>query len=279
MALVDNILMGRHFPAAPGPPPSPQVTEQYMQWLVVANFIRMKHNKPETTRKKISIFDRFCSFMQHQGRSAFAATPQDVAIYLTIWSFTSGRYCSGPWRLVAPTSAQGLISHLAAEYDHFPWTAGDWDAAKGRGTPPSLLGYLHVAPGYPTFYLFPFLNFSSFARAGNPVRSLAVHEWYLGYRRHLVELGYRPQSAVPWAEQDLATVLADLDLRSASATGVLLLKLKRDAFTLTVLWETCSRGATAVCWRLKDLYLPSGTLAVPHSAAPRPLTRLHPHAP
>jgi hypothetical protein len=95
-------------------------------------------------------------------------------------------------------------------------------------------------------------------RAGNPVRSMPVQEWYGGYRRWLVEQGYRPQSAVPWAEEDLVAVLAAVDKRISITDGIEREKLLRDAFTLCVLWETCSRGATAVCWRVQDLWLPSG---------------------
>lgn len=76
----------------------------------------------------------------------------------------------------------------------------------------------------------------------------------------MVQLGYNPQSAIPWAEGDLAAVLSSLDHRASSAQDVSLLKLLPDAFTLTILWDTCSRGATAVCWRLQDLFLPSGNL-------------------
>ncbi len=95
------------------------------------------------------------------------------------------------------------------------------------------------------------------------MRSLAVHEWYGGYRRWLVQLGYSPQSAIPWAEGDLARTLAALDRRMAVAEGVPKLKLLRDAFTLTILWETCSRGATAVCWRVQDMFLPTGDAYLP----------------
>jgi hypothetical protein len=94
--------------------------------------------------------------------------------------------------------------------------------------------------------------------AGNPVRSLEVAEWAAGYTRWLAHLGYSPQSAHPWTLKDLESVLASLDHRIEGAEGVPLLKLHRDAFTMTILWETCSRGATAVSWCLEDLWLPSG---------------------
>jgi hypothetical protein len=100
---------------------------------------------------------------------------------------------------------------------------------------------------------------------GNPVRSLDVAEWATGYTRWLAHLGYTPQSAHPWSLGDLQTVLEHLDARIASATGVPLLRLHRDAFTMTILWETCSRGATAVSWCLDDLWLASGVSPVPLS--------------
>jgi hypothetical protein len=95
------------------------------------------------------------------------------------------------------------------------------------------------------------------------VRSLDVAEWATGYTRWLAHLGYNPQSAHPWSLGDLQTVLEHLDSRIASATGVPLLRLHRDAFTMTILWETCSRGATAVSWCLDDLWLASGVSPVP----------------
>jgi hypothetical protein len=95
------------------------------------------------------------------------------------------------------------------------------------------------------------------------VRSLDVAEWATGYTRWLAHLGYNPQSAHPWSLGDLQTVLEHLDSRIASATGVPLLHLHRDAFTMTILWETCSRGATAVSWCLDDLWLASGLSPVP----------------
>lgn len=94
--------------------------------------------------------------------------------------------------------------------------------------------------------------------AGNPVRSLEVAEWATGYTRWLAHLGYTSQSAHPWSLSDLQTVLEVVDQRIASAQGISLLKLLRDAFTMTILWETCSRGATAVSWCLEDIWLPTG---------------------
>jgi hypothetical protein len=102
---------------------------------------------------------------------------------------------------------------------------------------------------------------------GNPVRSLDVAEWATGYTRWLAHLGYNPQSAHPWSLDDLQRVLEHLDSRIASATGVPLLRLHRDAFTMTILWETCSRGATAVSWCLDDLWLSSGVSSFPFSLA------------
>ena len=77
---------------------------------------------------------------------------------------------------------------------------------------------------------------------GNPVRSLDVAEWATGYTRWLAHLGYNPQSAHPWSLDDLQRVLEHLDSRIASTIGVPLLRLHRDAFTMTILRETCSRG-------------------------------------
>jgi hypothetical protein len=104
--------------------------------------------------------------------------------------------------------------------------------------------------------------------AGNPVRSLDVAEWAAGYTRWLAHLGYNPQSAHPWSLSDLQQVMARLDTRINTTTGVPLLRLLRDAFTMTILWETCSRGATAVSWCLDDLWLASGMSPPTVSATP-----------
>jgi hypothetical protein len=98
---------------------------------------------------------------------------------------------------------------------------------------------------------------------GNPVRSLDVAEWATGYTRWLAHLGYSPQSAHPWSLADLQQVLERLDARISTTIGIPLLRLHRDAFTMTILWETCSRGATAVSWCLDDLWLASGAFPSP----------------
>jgi hypothetical protein len=92
-------------------------------------------------RKKLSVFDRFNNFMVNIGQSALKATPQDVKVYLTIWSVTNGTYSAGPWNLVAPSSAQALISHLATELDRFPMCGGNWDPAACKGACPAREAY------------------------------------------------------------------------------------------------------------------------------------------
>jgi hypothetical protein len=76
----------------------------------------------------------------------------------------------------------------------------------------------------------------------------------------MVQQGYGPQAAHPWSESDVVTVLVALDTQIEGADGIQRVKLMRDAFTMTILWETCSRGATAVAWRLEDIWIPSGAL-------------------
>ncbi len=88
---------------------------------------------------------------------------------------------------------------------------------------------------------------------------MEVSAWSSGYLRWLCNLGYRPQSAHPWSLDDLGCVLEVLDQRASSTDGVALLRLLRDAFTMCILWDTCTRGATAVSWCLEDVWLPSGT--------------------
>ncbi len=79
-----------------------------------------------------------------------------------------------------------------------------------------------------------------------------------GYERMLVEIGYTTQSAHPWQKEDLQAVLEHIDKQLETAQGCQLVKLQRDAFTMTILWETCSRGATAVNWKLSNITSPQG---------------------
>jgi hypothetical protein len=74
----------------------------------------------------------------------------------------------------------------------------------------------------------------------------------------MAQLGYAAQSSYPWASEDLKQVLQYLDARMEESTGIAKLKLLRDAFTLTILCETRSRGCTALIWRLQDILMPDG---------------------
>lgn len=93
---------------------------------------------------------------------------------------------------------------------------------------------------------------------GNPARSAAVREFCTGYRKWMARNGYRQQSANPWQEEDLQEVLEQLDQKIRGTEGVARVKLLRDAFAMTIMWDTCIRGATAVAWRLQDLWTPKG---------------------
>eukprot|EP00884_Botryococcus_braunii_P006635 jgi/Botrbrau1/15973/Bobra.0294s0011.1 len=229
--MADTMLLGRQIPCQPGPPLSAATADQYFQWLTRANTIQLLAIKGATMQKKLRAFDRFCEFMRDTGRHALQATPQDIKVHMTLWATSSGRYKHQGLDLVAPISMRCLLSFLATEFDRYATTHGNWDPLHGRG---------------------------------NPVRSLDVAEWATGYTRWLAHLGYNPQSAHPWSLDDLRHVLERLDARIASTTGVPLLRLHRDAFTMTILWETCSRGATAVSWCLDDLWLASGVPAAPY---------------
>eukprot|EP00884_Botryococcus_braunii_P012482 jgi/Botrbrau1/21234/Bobra.39_2s0033.1 len=231
LGMADTMLLGRQIPCQPGPPLSAATADQYFQWLTRANTIQLLAIKGATMQKKLSAFDRFCEFMRDTGRHALQATPQDIKVHMTLWATSSGRYKHQGLDLVAPISMRCLLSFLATEFDRYATTHGNWDPLHGRG---------------------------------NPVRSLDVAEWATGYTRWLAHLGYNPQSAHPWSLDDLRHVLERLDARIASTTGVPLLRLHRDAFTMTILWETCSRGATAVSWCLDDLWLASGVPAAPY---------------
>lgn len=54
----------------------------------------------------------------------------------------------------------------------------------------------------------------------------------------LVDLGYRTQSARPWTKEDLQTVLEHNGKQLHLATGWPHVKLLRDAFGITILWDT-----------------------------------------
>eukprot|EP00884_Botryococcus_braunii_P004912 jgi/Botrbrau1/14421/Bobra.0014s0068.1 len=228
--MADTLLLGRQIPCHSGPPLSATAADQYFQWLARANSIQLLAVKGATMQKKISAFDKFCEFMSDTGRHALQGTPQDIKVYMTLWATTCGRYKHQGLDLAAPVSMRCLLSFLATEFDRYATTHGNWDPLRGQG---------------------------------NPVRSLDVAEWATGYTRWLAHLGYNPQSAHPWCLSDLQQVMARLDTRINTTTGVPLLRLHRDAFTMTILWETCSRGATAVSWCLDDLWLASGTPAGP----------------
>lgn len=114
-------------------PLNDSAADGYLQWLVMANFIQMKNNNPETIRKKLNAFDHFCAFAASLGKSPFQCTPQDVKVYLTYWALNSGQFLAGSWRLVCPQSAQGKISYLATELDRFPLTPSPWDATACTG--------------------------------------------------------------------------------------------------------------------------------------------------
>ncbi len=76
----------------------------------------------------------------------------------------------------------------------------------------------------------------------------------------MVEIGYATQAAHPWLKADLEAVLRNIDEQLKNAEGWLKSKLLRDAFTMTILWDTCSRGATAVHWKLDHIADVKGAL-------------------
>jgi hypothetical protein len=141
MGMADTLLLGRKIPPSAGAPLTPAAADQYMQLLATANVFQLMSNKDATTRKKLSVFDRFSSFMAGLGRSVLQATPQDVKVFLTHWSLTSGRYAVGLWHCVAPVSAQCVISYLATEMDRFPMTSGPWEGMLARGAPLAGCGF------------------------------------------------------------------------------------------------------------------------------------------
>ncbi len=124
-------------------------------------------------------------------------------------------------------------------------TYGPWDTNTARGR--------HAS----------FFNYTLTSEAGgacNPARSLAVKEWLKGYTRMMGSLGYSSQSAHPWTTEDLRTVLTHLDTLMSSASGATLLKLRRDPFAMTILWDSCSRGCAALTWQLRDILKPEGEI-------------------
>eukprot|EP00884_Botryococcus_braunii_P013002 jgi/Botrbrau1/21702/Bobra.43_1s0098.1 len=192
-------------------------------------------------QKKISAFDEFCEFMRDTGRHALQATPQDIKVHMTMCATSSGRDKHQGLDLVGPISMQCLLSFLATEFNRYATTHGNWD------------------PSSTDMLLTHALQLALLHSIRNAVRSLDVAEWASGYTGWLAHglqstvggfclwppgwpMGYNPQSAHPWSLDDLQRVLEHCDSRIASTIGVPLLRLHRDAFTMTMLWETCSRG-------------------------------------
>jgi hypothetical protein len=95
--------------------------------------------------------------------------------------------------------------------------------------------------------------------AGNPADSLDVHTYVDGYANRVLAKGYRPQSAVPWTAEDVPRVVQHMAQLACTEHGFSKVLVARDLFCLTILWNSVSRGLTAVQWCLSDISLKDGT--------------------
>lgn len=80
-----------------------------------------------------------------------------------------------------------------------------------------------------------------------------VSDFVKGCERTLLDLGYRTQTAYPWTHEELQTVLQHLDSQLPLVTSWQHLKLFRDAFCLTISWDTCLRGRPLLTRNLANL--------------------------
>ena len=71
--------------------------------------------------------------------------------------------------------------------------------------------------------------------------------------------GYKQKSARSWSEAEMKAVMQYPDQRSMSCSGMQLL---RYALVMAFLWQTQSTGNDAGMWRLDNIRLPTGDVAV-----------------
>ena len=74
-----------------------------------------------------------------------------------------------------------------------------------------------------------------------------------GYLRRLKEQQVSPTAARPWEEREVIGLVRSLEQEMSRVAGAELVAAIRDAFLVTVMWETQCRGANAGSWRLENL--------------------------
>jgi hypothetical protein len=94
--------------------------------------------------------------------------------------------------------------------------------------------------------------------AGNPADSLDVVTFVDGYANKVMQEGYRPQSAVPWVADNVPRVVSHMAALLLTESGLSKVLVAPDIFCLTILWESVSRGMTAMEWCLWDITLEDG---------------------
>jgi hypothetical protein len=90
--------------------------------------------------------------------------------------------------------------------------------------------------------------------AGNPCNSIHVERFLSGYEKKLTDWGYRPTSARPWKEDNMAFPLHAGSLVRI-LQGVEHVCTARDALIMSCEWDLGSRGHTATSWRLSQMTL------------------------
>jgi hypothetical protein len=97
------------------------------------------------------------------------------------------------------------------------------------------------------------------------MRSPTISKFLKGYGNRCKDWGYHPTSAPPWDEEELLLTLNHLESTLPNITGIPKMLLLRDAYCLSVMWQTMSRGDNAVDWRLDNIRLPTGGKDTPPS--------------
>ncbi len=77
-----------------------------------------------------------------------------------------------------------------------------------------------------------------------------VEDFRVGYEKTMTELGYRPQSARPWSEEDYLKIQGHLAAEVAQLKGIPRVHAARDALVISLEWQLSTRGLTAICWQL-----------------------------
>ena len=132
--------------------------------------------------------------------------PNDLVPSLAL---SAGTVLPDGTKAAAPSSVQGMFSHLKTALTALG-RVGDWDPE---------------------------------SRSGNPVSSPDIRRYCEGYGRLLRSRGYEEGSAVPWLEEDVFTVVDQLDKEAAA------FRLEAEELEAAVgPWLPSPLGSSPCCW-------------------------------